>query len=268
MTYASILVHLDLSPDSRCRLDLARGLAGRFGARMVGLCAAAPSDTVLLMGGLPAGLLSEHEAQLRDACDVQRQRFSKAADGLPTEWRSAIASPREFLRRNACVADLVVAGRAPAELANPEFHLAAADAVMTAGRPVLIAPPGVSTLAGDHIVVAWKTGRPAALAVQLALPLLRRASRVTVLGVGEETSKAELDDVRDHLARHQVAAETSWRGSAGLAVDRVVVEAAQDVGADLIVCGAYGRSHLFEWALGGATEGLLAESPICCLMVH
>lgn len=268
MTYTSILVHLDLSPDTRCRLPLVRDLAGRFGARMIGLCAASPSDTALLMGGLPPALLSEHEGQLREACDLQRQRFSEAAEGLPTEWRSDIARPREFLRRNACVADLVVTGRAPADVANPEFHLAPADAVMAVGRPVLIVPPAVSSLAADHIVVAWKTGRAAALAVQLALPLLCRASRVTVLGVGEETSQVELDDVRDHLVRHQVAAETRWRGSAGLPIHGAIVEDAQDVGADLIVCGAYGRSHLFEWLLGGVTDGLLSDSPICCLMVH
>jgi nucleotide-binding universal stress UspA family protein len=117
-------------------------------------------------------------------------------------------------------------------------------------------------------VIAWKTGRSAALAVQLALPLLRRADRVTVLGVGEETSQGELDDVRDHLARHDVASDTRWRGAAGLSADRAIVEATGDLGADLIVCGAYGRSHLFEWALGGVTQALLADSPFACLMVH
>lgn len=268
MTYTSILVHLDLSPDSRQRLDLARDLAGRFGARLIGLCAAEPSDAALLMGGLPPPLITELEAQLREASELQRQRFIKAAEGVPSEWRSGIALPREFLRRNASVADLVVAGRAPADAQGPEFHLAPADAVMAVGRPVLVAPPGAARLAADHVVVAWKTGRAAALAVQLALPLLRRASRVTVLGVGEETTQAELDDVRDHLVRHQVAADTCWRGSAGSPVDLVIIEAAQTLGADLVVCGAYGRSHLFEWALGGATQGLLANSPICCLMVH
>jgi len=118
------------------------------------------------------------------------------------------------------------------------------------------------------VVVAWKTGRTAALAVQLALPLLVRASRVTVVGVGEETSQAELDDVREHLMRHGVTAQTQWRGAEGLAPDRALVEAARRHRADLIVCGAYGRSHLFEWALGGVTEGLLADSPLCCLMAH
>ena len=267
MTYTSILVHLDLTTDSRRRVELAQDLACRFGARIIGACAAEPSDTVLLMGGLPAGLLAEHEAQLEAACAGARSQFASAVQGLPSEWRSSIASPREFLRRNACAADLVVVGRSSAEPPN-EFRLAAADAVMAAGRPVLVVPPGVERLAADRIMVAWKTTRASALAVQLAFPLLVRAERVVVLGVGEETSQPELDDVCDHLKRHGVRADTERRDMAGEGIDRTIVQTAVAHDADLIVCGAYGRSQLFEWVLGGVTEGLLTASPICCLMVH
>jgi len=171
------------------------------------------------------------------------------------------------VRRTACLADLVVVGRSPAEAGN-EFHLAPADAVLGVGRPVLVVPPNLDRLAADRVVVAWKTGREAALAVQLALPLLVRAAHVTVLGVGEETSRAELDDVRDHLKRHGVVADTRRREAGGQPTDRAIVETALEDRADLIVCGAYGRSQLFEWALGGVTQGLLANSPFCCLMVH
>jgi nucleotide-binding universal stress UspA family protein len=268
MSIKSILVHIDASPDSRARLGLARDLAERFGARLVGACAATLSDTVLLMGGLPPGLLAEHETQLKNAIGAQHRRFSKVAHGVPSEWRAQIASPRDFLGRTACIADLVVVGRAAAEAAGEEFHLAPADAVMAVGRPVLVVPPGVESLSADSVVVAWKTGRTAALAVQLALPILQRAGRVFVLGVGEETSHAELDDVRDHLVRHGVSAQAQWRGLSGEAADRAIVDATLELGADLIVCGAYGRSQLFEWALGGVTQGLLANSPFCCLMVH
>jgi nucleotide-binding universal stress UspA family protein len=267
MTYTSILVHLDLSSDSLCRLNLARDLAGRFGARIVGACAAELPDTALLMGGLPPAFLAEHEARLKDACAGEQRRFAEAVGGLQSEWRSEIASPRAFLRRTAPIADLVVVGRSSAEV-DAEFRLASADAVMAVGRPVLVVPPKVDRLAADHVVVAWKTGRSAALAVELALPLLIHARHVTVLGVGEETLQPELDDVRDHLTRHGVVAETRWREAAGQATDHAIVETALEHRADLIVSGAYGRSQMFEWALGGVTQALLTDSPFCCLMVH
>lgn len=267
MSYRSILVHLDLSPDSDRRLSLSCDLAGRLGARIVGACAGELPETVLLMSGLPPAFLFEHAEQLKAAIAGQQRRFADLVRGLQSEWRSEVAAPREFLRRHACVADLVVVGRSSAE-AEAEFSLAPADAVMTAGRPVLVVPPEVDRLAGDRVVVAWKTGRACALAVQLALPLLARAERVTVLGVGSETSQAELDDACDHLKRHGVQADTQWREGAGQSLDRAIVETALEHRADLIVCGAYGRSQLFEWALGGVTQALLATSPISCLMVH
>jgi nucleotide-binding universal stress UspA family protein len=36
----------------------------------------------------------------------------------------------------------------------------------------------------------------------------------------------------------------------------------------LMVAGGYGHSRLGEWAFGGVTRDLLAESPICCLFSH
>ena len=41
-----------------------------------------------------------------------------------------------------------------------------------------------------------------------------------------------------------------------------------DENINLIVAGAYGHSRLGEWAFGGTTRGLLAESPICSLFSH
>ena len=43
---------------------------------------------------------------------------------------------------------------------------------------------------------------------------------------------------------------------------------AREENMNLIVAGAYGHSRLGEWAFGGATRGLLTESPICCLFSH
>ena len=169
MVYASILVHLDLSADSLRRVRLTRELAGLWSARVVGLCAAEPSGGSLL-GNAPSTLRVQHAARLKDACDTQQDHFSMIADGVPLEWRSGTGSPLAFLARNACVADLVVIGRAAPESAGPDFHLTPHEAVMVVGRPVLVVPPDVERLVADHVVVAWKTGRPAALAVQPGRP--------------------------------------------------------------------------------------------------
>ena len=43
---------------------------------------------------------------------------------------------------------------------------------------------------------------------------------------------------------------------------------AQEQAADLIVCGAFGRSRMQEWLFGGITRDLLQRTPVCCLMSH
>ncbi|MFX9073380.1 universal stress protein, partial [Acinetobacter baumannii] len=47
-----------------------------------------------------------------------------------------------------------------------------------------------------------------------------------------------------------------------------IIGLAEDLGADLLVTGAYGHSRLNEWVFGGMTRDLLISSPLCCLMSH
>jgi nucleotide-binding universal stress UspA family protein len=60
------------------------------------------------------------------------------------------------------------------------------------------------------------------------------------------------------LARHGVKAEVERTVSAGLPVGEVLLSRAADLGADLIVMGAYGHSRAREVLLGGATRS------VCC----
>jgi nucleotide-binding universal stress UspA family protein len=41
-----------------------------------------------------------------------------------------------------------------------------------------------------------------------------------------------------------------------------------DENISLVAAGGYGHSRLGEWAYGGVTRDLLAESPVCCLFSH
>jgi nucleotide-binding universal stress UspA family protein len=47
-----------------------------------------------------------------------------------------------------------------------------------------------------------------------------------------------------------------------------LVRLAKDLGADLVVSGAYGHSRLGEWVFGGMTRGLLDQAPFCLMMSH
>ena len=142
----------------------------------------------------------------------------------------------------------------------------AGSLVMDAGRPVLFVPPKVDYLAAKCIVIGWKDSREARRAVWDSLPLLKTAKDVLVVSVDEDNDGAK--DVVNHLACHGVAASNLGRpvSAAGIADDLVGI--AQQQGADLIVCGAYGHSRAREWILGGVTHDLLDHAPLCCLMSH
>jgi len=71
-----------------------------------------------------------------------------------------------------------------------------------------------------------------------------------------------------HLARRGVKAEVERTASAGLPVGEVLLSRAADLGADLIVMGAYGHSRARELLLGGATRSLLRSMTVPVLMSH
>ena len=139
-------------------------------------------------------------------------------------------------------------------------------------RPVLEVPEGVRSLSAGKIAVAWKDAREARRAVYDALPLLQSAQAVVlteILEEGEDARAADrLKDVANYLSRHRVDMITQQVRPADVTASDSLIRFVQDENIDLLVAGAYGHSRLGEWAFGGVTRGLLAESPVCCLLSH
>ncbi len=71
-----------------------------------------------------------------------------------------------------------------------------------------------------------------------------------------------------HLARHGVKAQIERTVSADVPIGEVLLSRAADLGADLLVMGAYGHSRMRELLLGGATRSILASMTIPVLMSH
>jgi nucleotide-binding universal stress UspA family protein len=212
---------------------------------------------------------------IQDPDDIRKQlqtvesKFRDAAGTKVTsiEWRATIAYPTEHAAVHARATDLVVTGirrsGSPYRAADP------ASLIMVAGRPVLLVPDGVSQLAADRVVIAWKDTREARRAVLDCLPLLVQASDVIVAFVTEGADAAidSAADVAGFLRRHAVNA-TPFRIDADGSPGERIIAFAGERGADLIVAGAYGHSRLREWIFGGVTRDLLHRSPICCLMAN
>ena len=276
MTYASLLVAVDDGPGSDSRLELACDLANAWDAHLTGLCAESVEPPLYdpLAGGAMVGELLTLYRDMAEA-DVERARtrFSEIIRDRDVEgdWRGEIGFPGEACSRAARAADLVILGgrnpRAP-------YHAPdVADVLMRCGRPLLVTPPTrVRNPVGEHVLVAWKDTREARLALAAAVPLLQRARGVTLDKVcgGDEAGAAEgeLADVVRFLARHEVAAEPVIALRGETPTSRQILDEALARNAGLIVAGGYGHARLREWALGGVTRTLLADSPLCLLLAH
>jgi nucleotide-binding universal stress UspA family protein len=274
MSYATLLVYVNADHVSKQLLSVAAGLADKFSARLIGLSALAIMPPVVAGGVVVVDNATEFDiAQMKAKLEQAGSTFrATAGSDRQTEWRSFLELPTESLIIEARCADLIVVEQ---NKVSWDIHRAAdnGSTILGAGRPVLVVPTAVRTLAADHVVVGWKDTREARRAVQDALPFLHEAKRVTIVEIIEKDgmggARHYADDVVSYLARHRIKAEARVEapllGSTG--ADQII-GLALDEGADLLVTGAYGHSRLNERIFGGMTRGLLASGPICCLMSH
>ena len=277
MSYATLVVYVDDEPDNEARIALACELARVWGAHLIGVSACEEATPIsdaygagILMGEVVAVRQERAEAELKAA----EERFLKLtqAMGVAAEWRGDVGPPTPVTLRHGRAADVLIVGR-DAGTASPWRAPHAADLVMRAGRPVLIVPHNpVRPAVGSAAMVAWTESREARLAVQTALPLLRAASKVTVVELAEpdgvETARLHVADVAAWLVRHGVMAEGVARAQDDRATGRRLLDCAGELEAGLIVSGAWGHSRMREWIFGGVTQTLLTESPVALLLAH
>lgn len=268
MSYAKILVSVDLSAGAPARIRLAAGLTQRFEAILTGAAARKVPAPVLVSDIYDA---QRQEERNREAVLAElgraREVFARNAEGaFDTEWRASYAGPITHLVGLARSADLVVIGPdgpdGPVPLGVP-----IGPVLMEAGRPVLVVPPAIDSLRASRIVVAWKDTVEARRAVSGALGFIRHADQVFVATVGDGSGAENAEEVAAYLARHGAAVTTHLlqdRRGAG----EEILDFSRRQDADLVVTGAYGHSRLREWAFGGVTRDLLTRSPVCCLMSH
>lgn len=154
---------------------------------------------------------------------------------------------------------------------HPDHELLAQDVVFAAGRPVLLLPDGTGPGAWRRILIGWDGGRTAARALADSLPFCREAGEVrlvTVTGEKPIAQPAGIEAARGHLIRHGIAAEAGEIPAEGADAGTALLRHAGEIGADLVVAGAFGHSRLREFILGGATRSLIAAPKVPVLLSH
>jgi nucleotide-binding universal stress UspA family protein len=272
MSYATLMVYINADHVSKQLVSVASGLADKFAAKLIGLSALAIMPPFVAEGVVIVDNATEFDIAKMKAklAEIGNKFQASAGTGRQIEWRSALEFPTQTLISEARCADLILVEKRKSDDIYRTVDIGAA--ILGAGRPFLVVPAAVKTLAADHIVVGWKDSREARRAVVDALPFLHEAKRVTIMEICEkdqtDTARHHMGDVVHYLERHRIKAEPRVEIQAhGSGADQVI-GFAEDEGADLLVTGAYGHSRLNEWVFGGMTRDLLTSSPICCLMSH
>jgi len=272
MALRDILLHLDLTERCAERTQFAARLAERHQAHLTGMVLLdLPRQTMphgdevgrLYEGTL--GLTAQLRARVMPEVDATRARFEDAVrpHGIVAEWRKAEGDAAKILAEQARYADLIVIGQPdPGAPDRTLAHEVSATTLLASGRPVMSLPyAGHFAPPERHALVGWNGSREAARAVNDALPLLEHCDHVTVLAINPTHTPGlpNENDMCEHLRRHGINAEAAQRVVSGTDEGQALLSHAADLGADLIVMGAWGHSRLREWAFGGATRTILAS---------
>jgi nucleotide-binding universal stress UspA family protein len=281
MSYKDLLVGLDSDASARERIEIAAALAERFAAHLVGLYPLPMPEAPRHFGYYDPALLNpffeELRARARDAADKTREVFEHIASlhGVSAEWREIPEGADADPAVHARYADLAILGQLDPDSGEPDMIRPRPEQVtLASGRPTLVVPyAGNFPNLGRRVVIGWNASREAARAVNDAMPLLTAAEIVSILTIDPREgprAHGELPgaDISLHLARHGVKAEIERTVSADLPVGEALLSRAADLGADLLVMGAYGHSRARELLLGGATRSLLRSMTLPVLMSH
>lgn len=227
-------------------------------------------DTILEQAG---ELADQQERELRDKLHTVAAELDLVEDAASAGDRATVTFVEEFgrmadiVKHNGRLADLIVVPK-PDRDRNLGTNALKAGLFRT-GRPVLMCPRegDVPPDFGARIAIGWNGSLEAARTVALTLDLAVAAEQVTILAVGKgEPHGASAEELSDYYRLRGVNAGIVRfeDRNPGAALLRKTVE----IGASVLLMGAYGQSHERETLFGGNTQTVVDKAEIPIVMAH
>jgi nucleotide-binding universal stress UspA family protein len=281
MTLKDLFLVIDDGPRSGDVLRVAVQLARAHGAHLSAGC---PLELLAEPRGAMPALAVVEPSDIRprreDLMEVAAERSRHVEDafiqasreaGVLHTWCDDLwALPSDAIAK-ARLADLVVVGQVNPAADAPPASRRLPEALLTeSGRPLLIVPYAGSPDPTFHrILVGWDGGRASPRAVHDAMPLLHGAEEVMLFAIDAGAAEtASLTGLGAHLVRHGVRVCTRRTVSGGVPICDIMLNAAADFGARLLVLGGYGHARLREQMLGGVTRDILRTMTVPVLLSH
>jgi nucleotide-binding universal stress UspA family protein len=107
----------------------------------------------------------------------------------------------------------------------------------------------------------------------IAMPLLSHAKRIAVISANETASTSPKDlgpaaRLAEQLAHHGFSPDVRGVTIVEQPVSKLLIQAAHEFGADLLVMGAYSHSRFRELVFGGFTRQVLLACDLPVLLLH
>ena len=278
MALKDILVHVDSSRAMKERVRATAELARAHEAHLVGLYVAeVPVLPSYAEAQIPASIIEAQRAGFAAAAAAAEREFEAISEGagVSAEWRYVEDRRVDALALHAHYVDLLVVGQADRD--DPDLR----EPRSRRSPRARIGPAGAGHSRGGRGRTNWNetcsspgnARREAVRAVGDAMPLLEAADRVTVACINsrdEDPDNAGIPgaDIGLHLARHGIDTRAKSLFGPSAAIGTLLLVAARDESADLLVMGAYGHSRFREIILGGVTAHVLAHTHIPTLLAH
>lgn len=279
MAYKTILVSLNDVPRAQAMVNAAALIAKNHDAHLIG-CYVVPAVTIYPEVGFasPPSVDDTRQHYFKENLAAVKARFETMLrqDGLRGEWRTVNSLYAEIgpsLMEHGRTADLIMVSQiAENQVAYIEPGLVD-NAVMESGRPVLIIPQKGSLTELEIAVIGFNATREAARALFDGLPLLRRAKNVRVVWVDPYKERSVAGEVPGAeaaaaLARHGVKATAEGLSAGGTNAGEALLQHVNDLGAGLLIVGAYAHSRMREYIFGGTTQYILANAKVPVLASH
>ncbi len=271
----SLLLALDRSPGSQIAQAIALDLARKHGTRIRGLAVVDP-DLIAPPEPMPAG--GGAYKQHKDAVIIERVRAAdiEIAQAMTAACAAAGIDGKAEVVQGAALATLNAAAAAhDIVLIGADATFGADSATPLIGgllrdnpRPLIVAPRELA--AGTKTLVAYDGSIPTLRALQLFCALGLRTENEVVVVCLDPNGRVALTHAESGAGylneRGYKATPRPIAGDGDPAP--ALITAAKEVGAGLIVAGAYGQRGWREWLLGSTTEHLLATSPVPLFIHH
>jgi len=275
-TITTVVTDLDLDAAAiNAAMELSRREQAHLDVLCLGLDRTQPG---FYYAGANAMVVQDNLTQAREDSIRLESGVREILRGADFPW-SAIAVSAQMVALNGLIAhrtrfsDLVVLPQPYGDRRSYEYEAITEAAMFDGDVPVLIQPDGaewpqmIST-----VLVGWNESAEALRAVRAALPILQSAETVNIAIVDPPQHGPERSDpggaLSQMLSRHGVRPEVSVLAKTLPRVSDVLLRHAGEIGAELIVMGAYGHSRFRESILGGATRNMLELTEVPVLLAH